>query len=149
MAKTWAQRYEGYALRQATGIRNQIAAEVEQLREGEDSERLERAEARLASWDELLLTYVKAKKPEPKPLQQLRLRRKKVSTGVYDLLDGEGNRVALAQLLDDGRWKWSLVGGWYFASTSAEASDSGCCEKLVLAVIEIQDRAAKFGFGKA
>lgn len=63
MAKTWAQRYEGYALRQATGIRNQIAAEVEKLRELKDvEEMLERAEARLASWDELLLTYVKAKK---------------------------------------------------------------------------------------
>lgn len=65
MAKTWAQRYEGYALRQATGIRNQIAAEVEGLRAiEEDAEKIERAEARLASWDELLLTYVKARKAE-------------------------------------------------------------------------------------
>jgi hypothetical protein len=66
MAKTWAQKYEGYALRQATGIRNQIAAEVEQLRQLENDSisvgMRERAEARLASWDELLLTYVKAKK---------------------------------------------------------------------------------------
>lgn len=62
MAKTWAQKYEGYALRQAIGIRNEIADEVEVLRGGEDAGKLERTEARLASWDELLLTYVKAKK---------------------------------------------------------------------------------------
>lgn len=146
MAKTWAQKYEGYALRQATGIRNQIAAEVEGLRGG-DSEKLERAEARLASWDELLLTYVKAKKPEPEKKSDLRLHRKKVKTGLYDLYDVEGNRVATAQLVTD-MWYWQLVNGWYFASTAAEASDWNYCDKLAVAVADIEARAAKFGIGK-
>lgn len=66
MAKTWKQRYAGYARRQAEGIREGLVKEVELLRERDTEEdKVQRAEARLASWDELLRTYDWAKQGPP------------------------------------------------------------------------------------
>lgn len=78
MAQTWKQRYSGYALEKTKDTRNRAAEEVDRLREaGADPGDIERAEARLASWDELLVTYVKARKRERGGCNR---------TGLYNLL---------------------------------------------------------------
>ena len=80
----------------------------------------------------------------------MKLRRKKIATGCYELVTEEGESVAQAGQFGDTPqdycWEWTLINGYYFGQRDVE--DHGITKLLVLAVNEIQGRVAEYGLVK-
>lgn len=77
----------------------------------------------------------------------MKLSRKKITTGCYELVTEEGEAIARATQFGDTPqdycWEWTLIDYWYFGQPGV--ADHGVSAKLVLAVIEIQNRAEEYG----
>lgn len=80
----------------------------------------------------------------------MKLRRKKITTGCYELVTEEGEAIARAAQFGDTPqdycWEWTLINGWYFGQRDVE--DHGVVKLLVLAANEVAGRAEEYGLVK-
>jgi hypothetical protein len=127
MAQTWMQRYSGYALELTKDTRNRAQAEVERMhREDRPVADIERAEARLASWDELLITYSKAKKREKESRNGLQNSQEfPVEVTAYILPEKEDPSAAagFANSSRAGAYAQALVDSGDYCSVSIRSGD--------------------------